>query len=658
MRVSRLQLRLLAAFVVVALAGSLPLLGVVAWQTAAQHEQDMRDGGSVLAVAAARVLEAETSKLEFALRALRSFPVLLQSVADQNRPSVADRLMRTHAQLSPLGVTALAITTPDLRVLFRSNNPDVFDDDVASRRPDLVAVQNTGEPRSSFAEVRGNLGLARAVPLEHQGRRIGVLSAQFNFGPEFFERMRAATGAEVVVHALGDNALRRMGGTSSEPTGLALSAFKSAFDTAPASYPARLGDRPAYAVLIPVRDAAGHPLAAIELLHDRSGEAAADRATLWSLAAVGAAVLLAAAALGLALAQTIAGPLRRTIAAAAALAQGDTATPVPGTARRDELGELARALGVLQENTRRVSQLQHEREAARINAITSRRDLLDRLGHDAQGQVGAVAEAIAGAAAKLTSAAEDMSANVEAARAQSGLAGEAGAAASNNVQAVAAAAEQLNTSIAEIARQVHEQADLTRQAQSQAGRSVDACGSMTEAARHVGGILSLIGDIASRTNLLALNATIEAARAGEAGRGFAVVAGEVKNLASQTAAATTEIGTKITQMQAAATSNARELEEIGRTVGALDTIAGSIAAAVQQQSAATAEIARAVEFAARETENAKTAIERTAETAAGAGTTCQAVTSASGNLADQSGLLRQAMTRFLAGLQLETQSPA
>ena len=126
--------------------------------------------------------------------------------------------------------------------------------------------------------------------------------------------------------------------------------------------------------------------------------------------------------------------------------------------------------------------------------------------------------------------------------------------------------------------------------------------SLADAALKIGEVVKLINDIAGQTNLLALNATIEAARAGEAGKGFAVVASEVKSLATQTAKATEDIGTQIAGIQNATQEAVAAIKGIGGTIASISEIATAIAAAVEEQGAATQEIARNVQQAAKGTE--------------------------------------------------------
>ena len=157
-----------------------------------------------------------------------------------------------------------------------------------------------------------------------------------------------------------------------------------------------------------------------------------------------------------------------------------------------------------------------------------------------------------------------------------------------NAQAVASASNQLAASISEIAKQVENalgrspRAPIRRQTQT-----TDLVHKLSGTVNAIGAIVALINDVASQTNLLALNATIEAARAGDAGKGFAVVASEVKNLASQTARATEEIASKIGAVQSGTEEAAEAIASITRVMAEMSAISAAIAAAVEEQSAAT-----------------------------------------------------------------------
>lgn len=173
--------------------------------------------------------------------------------------------------------------------------------------------------------------------------------------------------------------------------------------------------------------------------------------------------------------------------------------------------------------------------------------------------------------------------------------------ASGNVQSVAATVEELSNSISEIAQQVSKATDISGEAVSKSRDASENVTGLANASERVGEVVSLINDIAAQTHLLALNATIEAARAGEAGRGFAVVASEVKNLATQTARATEEISSQISSIQEATRTAVVSIDDIQKTIDGVNEISSAIAAAVEEQNAATGEISDRVREVAQGT---------------------------------------------------------
>ena len=224
-------------------------------------------------------------------------------------------------------------------------------------------------------------------------------------------------------------------------------------------------------------------------------------------------------------------------------------------------------------------------------------DISRTLDEHVRGMVHGVASAASqldGNAHRIRDAAVDTSGRAHAAH-------KAAEQASDNVGTVASASEQLSASIAEIASQVNRSTAVAREAVSEAGNADETIGALADAAHRITQVVDLINDIASQTNLLALNATIEAARAGEAGKGFAVVANEVKQLANQTARATEDIATQVAEMQARMDKAVAAIGGIDRTIREMDQITSTIAAAVEQQGAATREIARNVQLAAMAT---------------------------------------------------------
>ena len=223
--------------------------------------------------------------------------------------------------------------------------------------------------------------------------------------------------------------------------------------------------------------------------------------------------------------------------------------------------------------------------------------------------------------------------------------------ASRNVSDIAAAAEELAASVMEIGRQVDQSNTIASRAVGEAEATHATVQELSKAARRIGKVVDLINDIAEQTNLLALNATIEAARAGEAGRGFAVVAGEVKALAGQTAKATEDIADQIAGMQHATDRSIATITGIERTIREIGAISGAIAAAVTEQDAATHEIARSVEVAARHTSDTAKEMDQVSSAADNTRDSAVAVKAVADELGAAAGRIRQQLDVFFERLK-------
>ncbi|MBI3986887.1 MAG: methyl-accepting chemotaxis protein [Lentisphaerae bacterium] len=163
---------------------------------------------------------------------------------------------------------------------------------------------------------------------------------------------------------------------------------------------------------------------------------------------------------------------------------------------------------------------------------------------------------------------------------------------SSSANAVASSIEEMSASLQEVARHCAKESDIARNASTRAGQALEMMGKMDVSSREIGKVVGVINALADQTNLLALNATIEAASAGDAGRGFAVVANEVKELARQSARATEQIAEQVKAMQHNTDISLKAIQDINGVIEEVRTIAEVIAAAVEEQSATTSEIAR------------------------------------------------------------------
>ncbi|GJD56832.1 methyl-accepting chemotaxis protein [Methylobacterium dankookense] len=374
----------------------------------------------------------------------------------------------------------------------------------------------------------------------------------------------------------------------------------------------------------------------------------AASATRTAVVAGLAAMVLAALAGILLLNRTVSQPLHRMSALMGRLAAGDADTEVAYRDRHDEIGAIAGAVQVFKENLIRTRALEAETEAARAGAEAQRRAATREMADRFEQAVGGVIGMVSSSATELQATAETMSNAAGLASSRSGAVAVAAEEASTNVGTVAAAAEELGSSVAEIARQVAGSASLAQAAVSEADQTGALVQDLTTAASRIGDVVAMISQIAGQTNLLALNATIEAARAGEAGRGFAVVASEVKELAGQTAKATEEIGQQIARIQGSTGQVVSAISGISDRIRELSGVANAIAAAVEEQGAATQEIVRNVSEAASGASAVTANIAGVAGASAETGVAAAQVLSAASELSRQSEQLQGEVGRFLA----------
>jgi methyl-accepting chemotaxis protein len=371
------------------------------------------------------------------------------------------------------------------------------------------------------------------------------------------------------------------------------------------------------------------------------------KATLIRLSMIGGLVMLLTLAIGWLVNRDIGQMLDGLRDTMQHLADGDLTITIPGTDRTDELGGMARAVGVFKDNAGRMAVLQQEQQAERQRGIEDRRQTLHSLADRFDKEVREVVEAVATAGGDMGAAARKVSGTADTAVEQSGSALIEAEQATMNVQGVAAAIEEMAATGSEISRQVSRAAAISRDAAEEGRRTNDKVAGLAAAAQKVGHVVKLIQDIAAQTNLLALNATIEAARAGDAGKGFAVVAGEVKSLANQTARATEDIRAQIASIQAESGAALAAIQAISQTVHGVEEIATAITSTVEQQSAAILEVSGNIQQAAARTELVAGHLRRMSSGLGENGAAATAVLTAADLLGHQAGVLRREVDGFL-----------
>ena len=370
------------------------------------------------------------------------------------------------------------------------------------------------------------------------------------------------------------------------------------------------------------------------------------------------------------LANSIARPLARLLKASDCIGKGETDIEVPHTDARSEIGAFARNLKNFAADVGATAQLHAERmeeerrlvEEQKASQERERQSGLDRMAQEERRRAERqreISEALIALSSRIegdiTTAMEQVTASTSTGRQATGKllqfssdvkgsvgdAANAAGTAAGSSQSIASAAEQLNASISEITRQMEASQSLVHETSGAARDTREGLTGLTNAAKNIASVVSLISDIAEQTNLLALNATIEAARAGPAGKGFAVVASEVKNLAAQTAKSTDEIAGYVSDMEAQVTGSVQRIGQIATQIEAVAERSGAISAAVTQQSATTAEIARSIASASSSVDTVASQIETVARDVVDMSAISEELASVVQNIDEQAAALRK-----------------
>jgi methyl-accepting chemotaxis protein len=340
-------------------------------------------------------------------------------------------------------------------------------------------------------------------------------------------------------------------------------------------------------------------------------------------------------------------PLGRIRSQLATLSSGQHDIAIGDMNRRDEVGDIARAVDQL-----RIGMIERgEMERAQRSADESQ--LARQKGVDAailrfREAMGEVLTVFGENAARMTQASEGLSDIAASSDQRAANATSASRQASAHVENAAQAAEEMGVTIREVEQQIQQVRSEITDAASVSRGVATRVGELEQMAHDIGEVVALIRNIAAQTNLLALNATIEAARAGEAGRGFAVVAAEVKQLAAQTATATDRIVGQVASIQSATGDVAAQVQAIAGRMGNVESFANSVASSVEEQSTATNEIAASVAVAATSATTVSSDMAVLAEDVGRTGRAAEDMRFAAARVDDEAVRLRRTVDEFLA----------
>jgi methyl-accepting chemotaxis protein len=450
-------------------------------------------------------------------------------------------------------------------VIMRGHNPTKRGDDKSAQPQIRSALSGKSAGGLTVSPTTGEAAEDSVRPIIAGDKIVGTLKVGSYFNHASAVELKERTGFDIVFFmSRGKISSSTLGKESQIP--IPDEAVKAASAGTPALADFTLADKPFRARLVHLPSDVGEGMtvafvSSLSAVEDTKADFA------WSLGFKCLLALLIIVPLAFFGAHMATRELLRLAAAMRELATGKFDIVLPGLNRRDEIGDIAKAV----ENfkivaVQKADAEQGERRALDMQAASERKRGMQRLAGDFEGAVGNIIQTVSSNATTLEGAAIKLSATADNTQKLSTTVAASSEEASINVKSVATAASEITSSVHKIAEQVDRSRRISSEAVARAEKADARIADLAQAAARIGDVVQLINSVAAQTNLLALNATIEAARAGDAGRGFAIVAQEVKALAAQTAKATEEIETQIQGMQVATAESVSAIKDVGGTI--------------------------------------------------------------------------------------------
>ncbi len=574
-------------------------------------------------------------------------PELVSTVQKADAPGLEAFSVREFKAIHAVdpALATLEITDAKGVVIQRGHNPAKRGDNKSAQPQIRAALEGKSAKGLTVSPTSGEAAEDSVKPIFAGDKVIGTLKVGSYFNHATAEELRERTGFQIVFMYGGKVTASTFG--KDAQIAIAPETIKAVSGGTAANADFAFADKPyrARLVYLPSDVGEGMTIAFVSSLSRVDAEKAEFAWSLGWKCLVALLVILPLAFFG---AHMATRQLLRLAAAMRELATGKFDVILPGLNRRDEIGDIAKAVENFKIVAAEKAKAEQEaRSAFDEQAANERKRGMQQLANEFEGAVGNIIQAVSSNATTLESAAIKLTTTAEDTQKLSTTVAASSEEASINVNSVAAAASEITSSVRKIADQVNKSRRISNEAVARAEKADARIADLTQAAARIGDVVQLITSVAAQTNLLALNATIEAARAGEAGRGFAIVAQEVKALAAQTAKATEEIETQIQGMQVATTELVGAIKDVGATIAQISAIAEEISTAVKAQGAMTEGIADNIEQAASGTSEVASNIAKVSLGASETGSASTQVLQSARSLSTESQQLKAAVARFL-----------